>query len=119
MRTAGGRTRTDDEAQRSRRGLCCLAAAEDRQLGGGSLHTSRAGRMSAPAVSRSRHARLAFISSSNINTKLQLLAWRDGVSPAAVDAALMWLMRPPRTHRPSNTRFEALKLESDTFDTRA
>ena len=70
MRTAGGRTRTDNETQCSRRGLCCLAAAEDRQLGGGSLHTSHAVRIAAPAVSCSRHARLAFISSSNINTKL-------------------------------------------------
>ena len=70
MRTAGGRTRTDDEAQRSRRGLCCPAAAADRQLGGGWLHRSRAGRMAAPAVSCGRHVRLAFISSSNINTKL-------------------------------------------------
>ena len=69
-RTAGGRTRPDDEAQRSRRGLYFPAAAADRQLGGGSLLKSRASRMAAPAVSYSRHARLAFISSSNINTKL-------------------------------------------------
>ena len=118
-RTAGGRTRPNDKAQRSRRGLCCPTAAADRQLGGGSLHTSRASRMASPAVSCSRHARSAFISSSNINTKLplkvELSALRDGVSPAAVDVVLMRLMRTPRTHRASNTRFEALKLESDTF----
>ena len=47
------------------------------------------------------------------------MALRDGVSPAAIDDALMRLMRPPRTHRPSNTRFEALNLESETFDARA
>ena len=70
MRTAGGRARTDNEAQCSRRGLYCPVAAADRQLGGGSLHKSRAGRMAAPAVSCSRHARLSFISASNINTKL-------------------------------------------------
>ena len=50
---------------------------------------------------------------------MELLTLRDGVNTAAVDVALMRLMRPPRTHRPSNTRFEALKLEPDTFDARA
>ena len=51
-------------------------------------------------------------------TPITLLALRDGVSLAAVDDALIQLMRPPRTHQASNASNAASRLESDAFGAR-